>query len=200
MIKQSIMPWARWVAGRLRYKFAQLKANFPLNRQPQQAQTVFIIGCGRSETTVLGEVLEQHPQTYYFFEPWHLWAAVDSHLDTTNLYTTNGFNPTIGTDSFSKEAQARFNCLFYHSLGLGNKILIEKTPHSAWRIDYLKQLVPNARFVHIVRDGIDVADFINKSALENSYRITPASQLNPWWGFNDSKWGGDNKKLRSCWI
>ncbi len=56
------------------------------------------------------------------------------------------------------------------------------------RIGYLDALAPQARFVHIVRDGVDVCRSIDRLATTNTYRIAGKPTLNQWWGVEDAKW------------
>ena len=41
----------------------------------------FVVSCGRSATTLLGELMAAHPEVRYLHEPCHFWAAVEP---TTN--------------------------------------------------------------------------------------------------------------------
>jgi hypothetical protein len=66
--------------------------------------------------------------------------------------------------------------------------LVEKTPLNAARIGYLNALAPGANYIHIVRDGYDVAQSIWRLASENRYRIAGKPSLNRWWGCRDYKW------------
>jgi hypothetical protein len=65
--------------------------------------------------------------------------------------------------------------------------LTEKNPINALRIDYLESIAPDARFVHIVRDGVDVARSIEKVAAVTK-RMAFRPPLNEWWGVGDAKW------------
>jgi hypothetical protein len=65
--------------------------------------------------------------------------------------------------------------------------LVEKNPVNAMRIDYVESIEPDARFVHIVRDGVDVAHSIEKMARSTKkYAFRPPA--NKWWGVRDVKW------------
>lgn len=71
--------WLRWSA----------ECRASTNNQNNQTETrlsAFIIGCGRSGTTLLGDVFAQHPQVNYLFEPYHLWAEIERRTDVLNLF------------------------------------------------------------------------------------------------------------------
>ena len=161
-----------------------------LHRQRQKNNqtnlVAFLIGCGRSGTTLLGQILSQHPQLCYFFEPYHLWAAIDRKTDALNLYHIGSAAMFMDVSDIHEYTSSRFYQLFQTQHP--NQYILEKTPLNALRIGYLNAIVPNAKFIHLVRDGVDVCRSIERLANTNSYKITGKPQLNQWWGINHSKW------------
>jgi CelD/BcsL family acetyltransferase involved in cellulose biosynthesis len=75
--------------------------------------------------------------------------------------------------------------------------LVEKSPVNALRIGYLEALVPDARYVHIVRDGVEVARSIEKLA-SVTLRMTFRPPLNEWWGVGDAKWAALEREGRAA--
>ena len=174
-----------WLEQISEYKAQQRKLNGEFNKQPP----VFLIGCGRSGTTILGHLLSLHPNVFYFFEPYHLWAAIDPMTDATNFYHRINAHCFMNASHYTKEAQLRFNHLFRSKLqNQQSKIIIEKTPINTLRIGYLNALAPQSKFVHIVRDGVDVSSSIAQLATTNSYKIANKPKLNQWWGVENYKW------------
>lgn len=147
----------------------------------------FIIGCGRSGTTVLGEILSAHPRITYLFEPYHLWAAVDSRTDATNLYHRVDPLMFMGPGHADEAARRRFARTILRQRREG-AVLVEKTPHNAMRLGYLDALAPQARFVHLVRDGVEVTQSIDRLATQTPYRVAGRRDLNQWWGEGGVKW------------
>lgn len=175
---------ARAVKLDARYWMARARALAP-HQGRSENPPVFIMGCGRSGTTILGEILGCHPNVSYQFEPYHTWAAVDSITDASNLFGSNRGSIFLREQDCTIAARNRFRRLFRAS---GQRQLIEKTPHNALRIQYLDALVPGARFIHIVRDGIDVVESIKRVAVGNNYHLYGRNNFNSWWGANDYKW------------
>jgi hypothetical protein len=56
-------------------------------------------------------------------------------------------------------------------------ILIEKLPINAFRLPFIEANFPDARYIFIYRDAIEVASSIER-----------LSKTVPWFGFNDYKW------------
>lgn len=143
---------------------------------------VFIVGCARSGTTILGEFFEKNSQCEYYFE-MELWdKKVESILNkilwktilSNKFFTSKNIRiihyaiaDSIGTDRKYKIKGHRLtekDILPEHveriskiceNLGK-EKRLIVKNPRDSLRIPFIKKLFPDAKFVHIVRDGRDV--------------------------------------------
>jgi glycosyltransferase involved in cell wall biosynthesis len=151
--------------------------------------SAYLIGCGRSGTTVCGEVLRRHPDIYYFFEPYHLWASIDPTIDVLNLYHIGSATLLLGADRCSDRSRKRFNRLLLDRAERARaKLMVEKTPFNACRIGYLDALTPGCKFIHLVRDGVDVARSIDRLSRDRSYGIVGKGDLNRWWGRSGSKW------------
>lgn len=89
--------------------------------------SAYLIGCGRSGTTVCGEVLRHHRDVRYFFEPYHLWATIDPTIDVLNLYRLGAASFILDAGRCTDEARRRFNRLLLdraHSAGAS--LMLEK--------------------------------------------------------------------------
>lgn len=168
------------------YRQAKYQAQRSASTGVSSAPTSFIIGCGRSGTTILGKLLAQHPQVKYYFEPYHLWAVLDHRTDVLSLYQRgDDAQLMLQAEEVAQQQKATFPQLFHAAEG---QHLIEKTPLNAFRIGYLRCLVPQAKFIHIVRDGIDVSQSIGRIATSSPYKIAGKPLLNQWWGVAECKW------------
>lgn len=183
-----VKPVGRAVKYGLLRRMADLRAMLPISdaRLPERPPA-FIVGCGRSGTTILGKIFQKHPGVTYLFEPYHLWSAVDPRTDVINLYHRVDGRFILRVDDANEFVHRRFTRLILASARPGT-LLMEKTPLNAARIDYLCALAPRASFVHIVRDGLDVAKSIDRLASVNSYKIAGKPTLNQWWGVGGCKW------------
>jgi hypothetical protein len=182
--KELFRPLARTAFYTLRTAVPRIRARVPISTWSHGKAPIFIIGCGRSGTTLLGDLFAKHPEIKYRYEPYHLWAAVDSVTDFLQLYSHGECRCLLDASSSTARAQRRFRRLMSVPAGL---VLTEKNPINALRIDYLDSFAPDARYVHIVRDGVDVARSIEKLA-KVTKKMTFRPPLNDWWGVGDRKW------------
>jgi hypothetical protein len=190
-VKQLLKPLGR----ALKYGYMKHRAERRVAAQSdgeldvQRPRAAFLIGCGRSGTTVLGMVLNQHPQVYYFFEPYHLWATIDPSIDVLNLYSRDAARFLLDQQDCADELRRRFDRLMLApARRLGKPLVIEKTPFNACRIGYLDALKPGSKFIHLIRSGLDVVYSIRRLSSDRSYRIAGTAALNRWWGRGASKW------------
>src|SRR5690606_8250351 len=106
---------------------------------------VFILGCPRSGTTFLGEVLEHLPSASYFFEPPLL-----------KYYTRLIYQHQISLAHARRVYRACFRTLLLGAPGNGRRV-IEKNPNHTWIAGTLRAIFPDARFIILTRDGRDTA-------------------------------------------
>ena len=189
-ILQSIKPYGRAVRFHYQYRQSVARARTaPIRTTRVGRPPVFILGCGRSGTTLLGRLLSMHDGTHYLCEPYHLWAAVDPLTDAIKLYTSGTPRAFMDASHANAGARRRFDRLLARPAGASaSDVVVEKSPINTLRIGYLEALAPGARYIHIVRDGVDVARSIDRLAVTNEYKIAGRPDWNQWWGAGDAKW------------
>jgi hypothetical protein len=181
--------WMRAAKYDSLYAAAKLRIGRPGHQPPLPRRLVFVIGCGRSGTTLLGDMLAQHPQVVYVFEPYHLWTAVDPRTDASDFYRGSAGRCLLGDADSTPDLRRRFWRAFAPAYRRHpDKVLVEKTPINTLRIGYLNSLAPEALFLHIGRDGVQVARSIEANVRGNEYRIARRPGFNQWWGVHNAKW------------
>ena len=112
---------------------------------PRLHRPIFIIGAPRSGTTFLGSCLGRMPEVSYHFEPRLTKAAARCVYD----------------GSWSERRCATVFRLSYSALLLaglhGGRRFAEKNPENSFVVPFLAEAMPDAQFIHIIRDGRDAA-------------------------------------------
>lgn len=162
-------------------------------------EPIFIVGCERSGTTLLRIILNQSAELHIPGESWflkELSAHRDSYGDfsqphqrwffirdlqlnhaTKDTYSFDIFQLTLSeaeailkqaapTDYFGAAAS-----LFQASAQKqGKPYWADKTPRHVTQLDWLAQAYPKAKFVHVLRDGRDVALSLMKAGWEKNFK------------------------------
>jgi len=119
---------------------------------------IFIGGAGRSGTTLIRVMLDAHPRISCGPELKILPQIALLHRDLTTSFASimqsYGNSPADLGSMFRQFIEA----LFANSLRRSGKPRwAEKTPHNVTVMVELGTIFPDARFLHVVRDGRDVA-------------------------------------------
>ena len=125
---------------------------------------VFVIGCGRSGTTILGQLLSHHQRLAYVNEPRNFWKQCYPQTDiwSINAPQIPGQLHLTRNDSNPK-ATLKLKQLFSIEAKLqGANRLVEKLPINSYRVDFITSMFPDAQFIHIIRNGVAVAQSIAK--------------------------------------
>lgn len=141
---------------------------------------VFVGGCGRSGTTLFKEVLNRHPklacgpETSLFGLPFSIDnIAAPWGIDRGELQQLEQSSKNL------LEFAERFAQRFLEQEG--KQRWVEKTPNNVRAIGPILTWYPNARFIHVIRDGRDVACSLRnhpKERIENG-RVVPLKTVNP---------------------
>ena len=136
---------------------------------------LFLVGSPRSGTTLLQTILTSQSELFtlketHFFRHLHRWRPVrwldHLHLDGARVDAAFRFitenNALEGSYDWAgvrrlADACRLFDHLMTNETGLRDRRgWLEKTPEHMFFIDEIRRYLPNARFVHILRDGPDV--------------------------------------------
>ncbi|HSE39379.1 MAG TPA: sulfotransferase [Acidobacteriota bacterium] len=107
----------------------------------------FIVGCARSGTSILGELIASHPAVKYIFEAHSIWELGGMGEDGSHRLTAEHVSPAIKAEIES----------WFRDQAQDTHMLVEKNPRNILRIPYIREIFPEAKLIHIIRDGRDVA-------------------------------------------
>ena len=160
---------------------------------------VFIVGCDRSGTTLLRLMLTQHPELHVLHETgfldtlqpnqdlygdftearqrWFFIRDLQTNAATSETYSFSAFDLTIqeAETALSQIAPTNYagaaRALFAAAAKKKNASRWgDKTPRYLLDLPWLAQAFPEAQFVHIIRDGRDVASSIHRAGWKPNIR------------------------------
>ena len=148
---------------------------------------IFILGTGRSGTTILGIVLSMHKEVGYLNEPKAIWHLIHPHEDIIGNYTRADANYRLTAEDATDDMRHRAAQMFgAYSTATRSKRIVDKYPELIFRLDFVRTLFPDARFIFLVRNGWDTCHSIANWSQRLSVEIN--GEKHDWWGVNDRKW------------
>ncbi len=148
---------------------------------------IFILGTGRSGTTILGIVLSMHKEVGYLNEPKAIWHLTHPHEDIIGNYSRDDAKFRLDAEDATDDMRQRVTQMFGAYLTVTcAKRLVDKYPELIFRVDFVRSLFPDARFIFLVRNGWDTCQSI--AAWSKRLGVEINGEKHDWWGVNDRKW------------
>lgn len=140
---------------------------------------IIILGAARSGTTLLSKILGQHRDVAHLVEPRMTWRY-------GNDRKSDMLQPEDATPRIIAHIRKRFATYVREK---GKTRLVEKSPNNSLRPAFVQQVFPDAKFVHIIRNGYDAClsteDFWDKhtsgiSNIAEGRIMQRLKELGPW--------------------
>jgi hypothetical protein len=120
-------------------------------------EPLFIIGCSRSGTTLLSRLMSTHLDVANWSEGNEVWDPVSVRYDASGRPmhfwdNTEGYLASWRAGMANRHAEIRAIFGIYQTLH-GKRKLVNKSPINTFRIPDIMQIFPDAKVVHMLRDG-----------------------------------------------
>jgi len=117
---------------------------------------VFVIGAGRSGTTLLAHMLSSIDGFLGLDEKRYIWSYGKpwARSDVRGEHDCNEKICGFIRDYFTKAVKRHGNDVTH---------IVEKTPSNCFRVPFINKVFLDSKFIHIIRDGRDVALSANKA-------------------------------------
>lgn len=123
---------------------------------------IIILGAPRSGTTMLGDLIGQHPTLAQAVEPRLIWRWGNDR--GSDMLHPDRARPKV--ISHIRQAFAQF--VRKH----GKVRLLEKSPSNALRPEFVHKVFPDARFIHVVRHGLDSVLSLRQMTQQHAHGVS----------------------------
>ena len=174
----------QWI-NPLVFALFSLEARLPQLKSVEKP--VFIVGTGRSGSTILGVLMSMHRDVGFLNEPKALWHTVYPHEDVLGQYSKGPVRYSLDESAATEEVRSRARRLFGAYLrAVASGRVVDKYPELIFRIPFVRAIFPDARFVFLVRDGWATCQSIDSWSKRKGTR--EGGEVHDWWGANNRKW------------
>ena len=170
----------RWINP---FVLAAWHASFRVPFAVPPAAPVFILGQGRSGTTLLGKVLGLHPDLCFLNEPKALWHAATGQDDLIGTYSdTPGRYVMDESDVTPNNTQRLQRAYCMVSTLTGRRRVLDKYPELLFRHAFVSAVFPQAKKIIMFRDPWQIAGSIA------AWSAKHGDPQDDWWGRHGRKW------------
>jgi hypothetical protein len=144
---------------------------------------VFIVGMGRSGTTLLGRILAAHPLVGFLNEPKAMWHVIRDDEDIIGSYARRPGRLYLNRSDAGDAVVQRAHSLFsWYLTASRSQRLVDKYPELIFRHEFVRAIFPDARFLIAIREPF--------AALRSVARWSGSHERDGanWWGLDDLKW------------
>ncbi len=150
---------------------------------------IFILGAGRSGTTILGKVLSMHRDVGFLNEPKLLWHVAYPDEDIIGSYSRGEAHYRLETEYATEDVIRVVHRIYGFYLAVtGSKRILDKYPEMIFRVPFVLSIFPDAKFILIVRNGADLMCSVEWWCNKYS-KVARNGESYDWWGINQRKWG-----------
>lgn len=149
---------------------------------------VFILGAGRSGTTILGILLSMHKNVGFLNEPKVMWhAASGGGEDLIGSYDRGPARYRLGSEDADEQTVRAMKHQYGAYLRVtGAQQIVDKYPELVFRVPFVRRIFPDARFLFIARNGWDTCGSIK--GWSQRLGEERGEETHDWWGANGRKW------------
>lgn len=162
-----------------RWHTQTLEALYPHLPVSGVVRPVFLLGCGRSGKSTLARALASRLDAVHLNEARHLWTAVFPEADIWQARP--GRRPgrlVLDADDYRLDRARRLSRAFaLQARRRGRTTVLDELAINNFRLALIARIFPDARFVHVYRSGLEVAELIGCAA-----------RAGRWFGAGDVKW------------
>jgi hypothetical protein len=128
-----------------------------------------------------------HRDVGFLNEPKALWHKIYSQEDLVGSYSRGVAHYRLeATDVTPEISQAAHRLFGAYLTAVVSRRVVDKYPEQVFRLPFVRQIFPDAKFIFLVRNGWDTCKSIEQWSQRLGTQVK--DETHDWWGVNDRKW------------
>ncbi len=174
----------RWINP---FVFAYLAIAKRIPQLKRINQPIYIVGTGRSGTTLLGMLLSMHRHVGFLNEPKALWHSIYPNEDIIGSYSaTPGLYRLDASHASPRVIRNAHRLYSDYLIDTFSRRVVDKYQELIFRVPFTRAIFPDAKFLFLVRNGWDAVQSV--ASWSESHGSESHGSTQDWWGKNDRKW------------
>lgn len=174
----------QWI-NPLVFSLAAIEKRLPVLKRVKSP--IYIVGMGRSGTTILGVLLSMHKDIGFLNEPKALWHSIYPEEDVIGNYSRGPARYRLFISDAASDVIRNAHRVFGAYLcATASSRLVDKYPEMLFRVPFVRTIFPDAKFVFLMRNGWDVCASIDLWSKRLGKQRD--GEIHNWWGVNNRKW------------
>jgi hypothetical protein len=167
------------------FSLAAIEKQLPVLKRVKSP--IYIVGMGRSGTTILGVLLSMHKDIGFLNEPKALWHSIYPEEDVIGNYSRGPARYRLVAEDASPEVIRNAHRIFgAYQFATASSRLVDKYPEIIFRVPFVLTIFPDAKFIFLIRNGWDVCASIDLWSKRLGKQVR--GETHNWWGVNNRKW------------
>lgn len=181
----------RWLRAVKKVSTEFGKHNVRLFSGGELRSPVFVVGCPRSGTSIFVRQFRRHPDVAEWSEAGEIWDPNYHDPEADHVFTDADVTP---------EDRARIRSTFETYTRLRRKDrFVNKHPRNSLRVEFIREIFPDARFVHVVRHPIGPVDSMIRRSKQGDRTNHPYGRFVKPPGWRDDIQEDDLVKFSRSW-
>lgn len=121
-------------------------------------QLILIGGMSRSGANLLGNILDSHPSIACGPDTGVIDEIAYVYLSMLEAHRSGRLSPYVSEEEIKQAVASSIRAIYApYAKKTGKSIVVDRTANNIWSFPIIAELIPEAKFIHLIRDGRDVA-------------------------------------------
>ena len=121
-------------------------------------QLILLGGMSRSGANMVGNILDSHPDIACGPGTGIIDEIAYLYLSMLSAHRAGRLSPYTSEDEIRAAMATTIRSIYApYAKKKGKRVVVDRTPNNIWSFPLIAEILPEAKFIHLIRDGRDIA-------------------------------------------